>query len=212
MLTHKQIWTAIDQLAARYGLSPSGLARKAGLDATTFNPSKRTADDGKKRWPSTESVSKCLAATGASLDEFISLVHPKGKHPANAARAVPLIGLAEAGSHGFYDDSGFPAGSGWDHVRLPSFDEDGAYALQVKGDSMLPLYRDGDIIILSPGTAVSKGDRVVVKTRKGEVMAKVLNKKSARKIELGSINPAYPPRVFDSSEVDWMARIVWAKQ
>ena len=67
MLTHKQIWAAIDALAARYGMSPSGLARKSGLDATTFNPSKRTAEDGKKRWPSTESVSKVLAATGASL-------------------------------------------------------------------------------------------------------------------------------------------------
>ena len=74
MLTHKQIWTAIDALAARHDMSPSGLAKLAGLDPTTFNKSKRGGANGKLRWPSTESVSKVLAATGATLDEFVSLV------------------------------------------------------------------------------------------------------------------------------------------
>ena len=41
MLTHGKIWTAIDALASRYGLLPSGLAKRAGLDVTAFNPSKR---------------------------------------------------------------------------------------------------------------------------------------------------------------------------
>ncbi|MGL4443960.1 MAG: helix-turn-helix transcriptional regulator, partial [Alsobacter sp.] len=35
MLTHGQIWTAIDAIAARYGLTASGLAKRAGLDPTT---------------------------------------------------------------------------------------------------------------------------------------------------------------------------------
>lgn len=211
MLSHKQIWTAIDALAARYGMSPSGLARKSGLDATTFNPSKRIADDGKKRWPSTESVSKVLAATGASLDEFVSLIVPKAKQ-APPARAVPLLGLAQAGAEGYFDDAGFPVGSGWEHVRLPTIDEDHAFALEVSGNSMLPLYRAGDILVLSPTAQVRKGDRVVVKTRGGEVMAKILAKKTARKVELHSVNAAYPPRTLDAGDIDWMARIVWAKQ
>jgi phage repressor protein C with HTH and peptisase S24 domain len=211
MLSHKQIWAAIDALAARYGMSPSGLARKSGLDATTFNPSKRIADDGKKRWPSTESVSKVLAATGASLDEFVSLIAPKPRHTP-PARAVPLLGLAQAGADGYFDDAGFPVGSGWEHVRLPTIDEDHAFALEVSGDSMLPLYRAGDILVLSPTAQVRKGDRVVVKTKEGEVMAKVLAKKTARKVELHSVNTAYPPRTLDAGDIDWMARIVWAKQ
>ena len=211
MLTHKQIWTAIDSLAARYGMSPSGLARKSGLDATTFNPSKRIAADGKKRWPSTESVSKVLTATGASLEELVSLILPKSKMAANVARPIPLLGLAQAGAHGYFDDSGFPAGSGWDHVKLPTIEDDSAFALQVTGESMLPLYREGDIIVLSPNAPVRKGDRVVVKTTNGEVMAKVLNKKG-KKVELHSINPAYPPRTIEAHEIDWMTRIIWAKQ
>jgi len=46
MLTHPQIWRAIDALAARHGMSPSGLAKLAGLDPTTFNKSKRGAANG----------------------------------------------------------------------------------------------------------------------------------------------------------------------
>ena len=63
MLTHSRIWNAIDTLAETHGMSASGLAKKAGLDPTTFNKSKRIAADGRPRWPSTESVAKILQAT-----------------------------------------------------------------------------------------------------------------------------------------------------
>ena len=74
MLTHDRIWAALDQLAKQAGLSPSALAIRAGLDATAFNKSKRTAPDGRPRWPSTESIAKALAATGTSFTEFAALV------------------------------------------------------------------------------------------------------------------------------------------
>ena len=68
ILTHGQVWTALDRLAERAGLSPSGLAKRSGLDPTTFNKSKRVTGDGRERWPSTESVSKALAATKSSIE------------------------------------------------------------------------------------------------------------------------------------------------
>ena len=176
MLSHDRIWAAIDEVARRYDLTTSGLARRAGLDATTFNPSKRTGPDGRERWPSTESVSKILKATGMSIAEFMGLLGD-GERPAPRSeprfRQVPLLGLAQAGAGGFFDDGGFPAGHGWDQVDVPVARKDGAYALKVTGDSMLPLYRDGDTIIVSPAEPCRRGDRVVVKTREGEVMAKV---------------------------------------
>ena len=95
MLTHKQVWAAIDALAARYDMSASGLARAAGLDPTTFNRSKRVALNGKQRWPSTESISKILAATGANIEDFTALV--VGSEPHGEIRYIPLIGLAQAG-------------------------------------------------------------------------------------------------------------------
>lgn len=70
MFTHEQIWSAIDRLAKDKGYSPSGLAKKAGLDPTTFNKSKRLSADGKPRWPSTESIAKILTVTGASLSDL----------------------------------------------------------------------------------------------------------------------------------------------
>ncbi len=73
-MKHDDIWRALDTLAAEYGLSASGLAKKSGLDPTTFNPSKRRMPDGRNRWPSTESLAKVLDATGASLELFTSLV------------------------------------------------------------------------------------------------------------------------------------------
>ena|ERR1035441_8065513 len=71
ILTHEQIWTALDRLAERAGLSPSGLAKRSGLDPTTFNKSKRITPEGRERWPSTESVAKALAATNNSIDSFV---------------------------------------------------------------------------------------------------------------------------------------------
>jgi len=208
MLTHHQVWSAIDALAARYGLTPSGLARKAGLDPTTFNRSKRQGADGRLRWPSTESLAKILQATGASLDEFMGLISAR----AESARRIPLIGLAQAGDGGFFDDAGFPAGGGWDEIVFPNIADENAYALEIAGDSMLPAYRDGDVVIISPNSPVRRGDRVVVKSREGEVLAKELKRRTARTIELRSINPEHPDRTFDVDQVAWIARIVWAAQ
>jgi phage repressor protein C with HTH and peptisase S24 domain len=208
ILTHGQVWTALDRLAERAGMSPSGLAKRAGLDPTTFNKSKRVTADGRERWPSTESVSKALAATNSSIDTFVQLIGDG----ARGAQSVPLLGLAQAGSGGYFDDSGFPAGKGWDEVALPSTSDEHAYALEISGDSMKPAYRDGDVIVVSPGTPIRRGDRVVVKTSGGEVMIKELKRRTARTLELQSLNPVQADRTLDAEEVAWIARIVWASQ
>lgn len=220
MLTHAQIWEAIDALATKYELSASGLARNSGLDPTTFNPSKRFTAEGRERWPSTESIAKILKCTGTSVDSFMALINlPEGASSKVSYRdkpkppSIPLIGFAEAGEGGYFDDGGFPTGHGWDMIEAPTSPRsDGSYALKVSGDSMLPLYREGDILIVNPGVIVRKGDRVVAKTRKGEVIAKVLARKTSSRIEFQSLNPEHPDRSFSPGEVEWLARIVWASQ
>lgn len=209
-LSHPRLWTALDRLAQRHGLSASGLAKAAGLDPTAFNKSKRVTPEGRPRWPSTESLARVLDATGASLDEFLMLVDGNGAK--GRTRPVPLIGLAQAGSGGYFDDAGFPVGGGWDEVSLPDVKDENAYALEVSGDSMAPVYRDGDVIVVSPAAQIRRGDRVVVKTIAGEVMAKVLARRSEKRVELHSLNPAFEARVLKSEEILWMARIIWASQ
>src|ERR1700676_955592 len=208
MLTHEQICTALDRVAERAGLSPSGLARKSGLDPTTFNKSKRVTADGRERWPSTESVAKALAATNSSIDSFVALIGDT----ARTAQSMPLLGFALAGTSGYFDEGGFPTGKGWNEVASPSIHDEHAYALEISGDQMKPAYRDGDVIVVSPATPIRRGDRVVVKTRDGEVMAKELKRRTAKTLELQSLNPRHVARTLPPADVELIARIVWGSQ
>ena len=210
MLSHEQIWQAIDRLAERHGFSASGLARRAGLDATSFNRSKRIGPDGRKRWPSTESISKVLAATGASLDDFLQLIVPR---EGGVRSMVPLIGLTQAGAGRLFTDEGMPVGGpGWDEIEFPDLGGERAFAVEVQGDSMRPLYRDGDVLIVSPTASIRKGDRIVARLQSGEVLAKELRRRTARTIELASLNPDHEDRTVPVSEIAWMVRVMWVRQ
>ena len=208
-LSHAQIWTAIDRLARREGLSASGLARKAGLDATSFNPSKRfgPGQPPRPRWPSTESLTRILEVSGLSLGDFADLAHDAA-HPGT----VPLLGMAQAGLDGFFDDAGLPTGEGWEQTALPR-PSDSVLSLRIAGDSMTPVYRAGDCVIVDrDATEVRRGDRVVARTTGGETLAKEVAALTPTTVTLASINPAYPPRDLARADILWMARILWVSQ
>ncbi len=200
------IWKAIDLLAERNGLSASALARGAGLDATAFNKSKRKGPDGAARWLPTESLVRTLESVGATMEDFVAIAEGR------PGRSAPLLGFAKAGNDGYFDENGAPVGDGWEQVRFPGIETETVYALEVSGDSMEPVYRAGDRIVVAPGAPVRKGDRVVARTLEGEVLAKQLGRTTARTVELLSLNPAYPPRQMARKEIAWLARILWASQ
>jgi len=210
MLSHAQIWTALDRLAALAGLSPSALARKSGLDPTTFNKSKRVTADGRARWPSTESIARALAATDTTLDTFVQLIEESGR--AQPRKNLPLIGVAQAARHGHFDESGFPTGQGWEEIRFPALDDEHAYALEVFGDAMAPVYHEGNLLIVSPSASIRRGDRVVVKTRDNEVTVQEIRRRTARTIELRSLDPGHAERKLPVRDIVWIARVVWASQ
>src|SRR3954451_25355401 len=106
MLTHAQVGGALDRLGARFNMSASGLAKKSGLDPTTFHKSKRITPEGRERWPSTESIAKALAARNTTIDTFVQLI----EDPARSVQSLPLLGFAQAGTGGFFTDGGFPVG------------------------------------------------------------------------------------------------------
>ncbi len=208
MLTHDQIWAALDRLAARAGLSPSGLAKRAGLDPTTFNKSKRVTSDGRERWPSTESIAKALAAADTSIETFARLTDDES----GDGRTVPLLGFAQAGLAGAFDEQGFPSGKGWTEIALPTAEDNHAFALEISGNALMPAYRDGDVILVSPGTPVRKGDRVVVKTKVGEVIVATLKRRTAKVVDLLSLDATQTERTIAAGDVARIARIVWASQ
>lgn len=209
MIRHADIWRALDVLAERHGLSRSGLARRAGLDATAFNVSKRINREGKPRWPGTEAIAKVLAATDGTLENFGALV--AGDNRASGLR-VPVIGLARAALDGNFDAAGAPTGSDWDEIAFPGINDPHAYALEITGDHMEPVFRAGDMVLVSPSAPVRRGDRVVVKTRTSGILARELMRRGARHVELRSIHTKQPDPALPVEDVVWIARIVWASQ
>ena len=210
MLSHERVWAAIDALASRHGMTASGLARKAGLDATSFNKSKRVSPEGRERWPSTESISKILKATGATLEDFLRLVEPSGSLRRSM---IPLIGMEEAMSGKVFNEEGMPnEGPGWDEIEFPDFGQEKVFALEVTGDGLGPLYRDGDILIVSPTASTRKGDRIVVCTTGGQILAQELRRRSAKTLEMTSLAKDQEDQVSPAEEIAWSARIMWARQ
>ncbi len=210
MLSHERVWAAIDALAARHGMTASGLARKAGLDATSFNKSKRISPEGRERWPSTESISKILRATGATLEDFLRLVEPSGSLRRSM---LPMIGMTQASTGKILTDEGLPAGGpGWDEIEFPDFGQEKVFALEVTGDTMAPLYRDGDVLIVSATATPRKGDRVIVCTTNGEILAQEFKRRSAKTVDLSSFGKEGEDRTIPTEEIAWTARVMWARQ
>lgn len=222
MLSHSDLWSAIDALARRHGYSVSGLAKAAGLDPTTFNKSKRIAD-GKLRWPSTESLSKILAVTKSSLSDLATLMHGS---EANTAinRTLPLLRLDHLGLAGVFTAKGIPdrAAPEWDAIALPAAAE-GCYALEVMGDSLSPIYRDGDRLIvqnhdLETGALLRRGDRMVVilkpniPTEQPTYHLGDLVRQSAARLTVRSLHADAPELDLDLRLVAWVARVLWASQ
>ena len=209
-LSYNEIWLGLEKLAEAKGLSLSALAQKAGLDPTSFNKSKRIGADGRKRWPSTESMNKVLKATNTTVFEFMELA---GQHYQNPKNMIPLLGLAKAGRDGYFDSQGWPILSGdWDAVEFPFTLDKKVYALEVSGNSMEPVYRDGDKLIVAPDSEIRKGDRVITKTMSGEVMVKEFQRKSLNQVELKSLNPACDDVILAPADIAWMARVIWVSQ
>jgi phage repressor protein C with HTH and peptisase S24 domain len=127
-------------------------------------------------------------------------------------KSVPLISFTEAGASGRFDDNGFPSGEGWEAIAFPAVEDTHAYALEIAGDSLLPMYRDGTRIVVSPAVPLRRGDRVIVKTRSGEVLLRELRRKTAKTLELKSLNREEAESMLAAEDVLWVARIVWASQ
>ncbi len=212
MLAHEQVWNAIDSLAARNGLSASGLARRSGLDPTTFNKSKRHAPDGRPRWPSTESIAKILRATNTSITQLFEPAQVSTSHPKEQI-AVPLLGEAHAGfefARSIDDPIMTPR-----PARIVNFPEtryEPLFALSVVGDSMQPLYRDGDVLFVSSSAGTTPGDRVVVKLKNDELFVKILKSRGDGVASFHAVNPQHPDAAISETDIEWIARIVYATQ
>jgi len=205
MLTHSQIWTAIDTLAQRHGLTPSALAKRAGLDATTFNRSKRQGADGHPRWPSTESIAKILAATGVGVDEFLAIItsEPGPSH-------LPFQ-FADHLTADAFDDEGRPQGAGWDRIEPLQGLRGDAFAIGLACDRFAPAYKQGDMIIASPSAPRRRGDRVLLLATDGSLMIGELGLETAMQLRLRGLSGEELP-AHKTKDIRLLARILWLSQ
>jgi phage repressor protein C with HTH and peptisase S24 domain len=216
MLKHEEIWRAIDTLAAQHRLTPSGLARRAGLDPTTFNKSKRMAKGGKERWPSTESLAKVLNATGASMTEFIGLMGRDEPHPpdngATGVRSIPLLPLGEPAPEGLFDASGQLLAGKLERIEAPDIGIADAFAIKIVGIGHQPTYRSGDILIAAPDTEPEGGSRALLVMNDGSVVLREVLHRTGDEVIVRPVNKSGEVDVLRASSVVSMARIVWARQ
>ncbi|HET6619077.1 MAG TPA: helix-turn-helix transcriptional regulator [Dongiaceae bacterium] len=224
MLQHADVWRGIDRLAAKHGLSASGLARRAGLDPTAFNPSKRITREGRPRWPSTESVAKILTVTGESFSSFVNLTGAPGTGEVQAfqggklvgrgavGKSIPVVALARLATESCFDQNGQPVGSAWGRVNAPGIVDRSAFAIEINGHEFDPVYRDGDLIIASPEAEVRRGDRIVAGTSSGAVVLRRVGRQEAEGLYLEAMTETASGAFFKSGDIRWIARVVWASQ
>lgn len=210
MLRHEDIWNAIDRLAHDRGLTASGLARRAGLDPTTFNKSKRITREGKPRWPSTESIAKILDATNASLTEFLGFLSTEPK--VDGRRVLPLISSAEVSEAVAFDAGVVCSEREIDEISFPDAVDCRSCAIEVANGHLSPPYREGDILVVSPTAQVRRGDRVLVRTNDARMFAAEVVRRTVRRMTLRPLHSEHAPESFNADQISWLVRILWASQ
>ena len=207
IMQHGDIWRGVDRLAQKHGMSPSRLAKLAGLDATAFNKSKRVSKAGRLRWPSTESLARALAAVDEEFSDFARLVDERNE------KLVAEFELSQASIAGQFDSAGRPTGSGWKSVEIvyPDMAAD-TFALDVSDDHMAPVYQTGDRLVVSPTARIQPLDRVIAMHENGNAAIYEIGQLSATTVTLTTIYPTRAIQEFAKTDLAWIARILWVSR
>jgi hypothetical protein len=116
-------------------------------------------------------------------------------------RHPPVVGTAQLGDDGYWHELQYPTGHGEGFVRYPMRDPN-TYALRVKGDSMRPRIKPGEFVVIEPNHSVTPGDEVMVQTKDGRSMVKLLAFQRGGMVELHSINEDHRPISLDASQIE----------
>ncbi len=206
-MKYENVWDAVDKLAEKHGLSPSGLAKLAGLDATTFNKSKRIRPDGKKRWPSLDSINRLLEIFNITFEQFYAL---SAGTEEKENGSIPFIKLSELNAQNFPVDFKIAA-QNWSKVLFPDFKET-LYAIEVDNEAYFPLYRFGTMLIVSENSDIRKGDRVVIYLNDGSILLREFVRRTPSKLIVADINHPEAEETIAIADINLINRIVWVSQ
>jgi phage repressor protein C with HTH and peptisase S24 domain len=176
------------EVARRLNWSPPNYAR---IEKGRITPSLR----------SLEAIAEALQVPLASLAEESAL-----------SGEVPVIAFVSAGPGVEFTDQGYPAGGGMYFLpRPPQFTDPNGFGVEVSGDSMVPKYEDGQVVMVDTRKRPVSGDYAVIGLMNGDKYVKRYREAGGLVI-LESVNPVYPPVVVPNHEVRFAYKIVWARE
>lgn len=206
-MKYENVWDAVDKLAMSRGLSPSGLARLAGLDATTFNKSKRVRPDGKNRWPSLDSLNKLLEVCNLSFEQFYNMSNREDEKEGNS---IPFIKLSKLEENHEIEDKVLKTPE-WNKVIFPDL-KDAMYAVDIDTNDYEPLYRNGSMIVLTGNSDIRNGDRVAIFMEDHKLLLKQFIRRTPSKLMVTDLNDNLKETAVAIAEIRLINRIIWASQ
>ena len=218
----------VRKLRDRRAWTQDELASKAGINKETVVRFER--GDGDFRSVTIRGIAAALETTveriyaSVGSDAMTGPIGASGEHSVEPGTIdvsgyrkddLPVIAEGEANPQGhlLWPDDGTIPSEVEDRITRP-FDvkDPRAYGVKVRGDSMVPLYVPGAIVVVSPYDAVSDGDRAYVQLLSGERLIKTVRKMPGGGWLLESFNPAYEPKMVEKSDVGAIHRIVWSRE
>lgn len=200
-MKYENIWNAVDKLAEINGLSPSGLAKKAGLDATTFNKSKRVRADGNKRFPSLESLYKIVEACNISLESFYSLANNSDSASIEKISTIPYIKFSNI-------KSGDIAKENWTQIQFPD-NKHNIYAIKINSNDTP--YEENTVTVLSKNSDIRHGDMILINKKTSSIFGRFLNR-SAKSIEISKKSEKEEVEIINIEDITRIDRVLWISQ
>ena len=207
-MKYDTVWSAVDNLAKSLGMSPSGLAKKSGLDSTTFNRSKRKRPDGKNRWPSLDSLNKVFEFCNITFEEFYK--YGETDNPPENLNTIPYIKLSGVSKREYCQD-GEICTANWETICFPDGTKN-LYAMEIDNTDYAPLYKFGTTLILAKHSEIRRNDRVAVFKKDGAFLLAEFIRRTPRTLELQNLNAPEESFSENIDDILFLSRIVWASQ
>ncbi|GAB4520272.1 MAG: hypothetical protein Tsb0013_23900 [Phycisphaerales bacterium] len=119
---------------------------------------------------------------------------------------IPLINSVSAGYPREFTDMGYPVRIADEYIAVPGVSDPDAFAARVVGDSMAPDYREGDIVVFSPGVDATDGADCFARLERDDetTFKRVFYEEDdagRALIRLQPLNPKYRPTVVEREAV-----------
>lgn len=186
----KSIGERIKEARKSAGLTQLELAKKTELSRSYIG------DIEKDRYnPSVSTLQLIATATNTPLEDLLPSTKPVS--PTGRGVRIPVLGRVVAG---------IPLDAIEEIIDYEEIPKSMAatgefFALQVKGDSMLPTLKDGDVVIVKKQPTVDSGDIAIVLVNGNEATVKEVKESPAGITLIGHNVAVYTPQFYSNEEI-----------